>query len=291
MSNRLLYIIEYCSNLAKLMRINQPIGIFLLLWPTLWGLWLSNRGMPNIDILIIFMLGVLCMRSAGCIINDCIDYDIDKLITRTQHRPLAIGIIIKRDALIVLMILLVIAVTIVSVLNAITIFLSCVVLLLSGVYPYLKRYIYFPQIILGIIFSWPILMACTAINYAINSTIWLLFLINVIWVIIYDTQYAMMDREDDKCIGLKSFAILFGKMDKLIIGILQFFMIFLLWVLGWKEQFSLIFYIFSMYGVIMLFVWQQILLWKEKELGYFQVFLSNNYVGMSIFMGIAFNFY
>lgn len=291
MSNRLVYIKEYCNYVLQLIRIYQPIGIFLLLWPTLWGLWLSNRGTPNINILMIFIFGVLCMRSVGCIINDYVDCAIDSLVSRTRQRPLSAGLIKKRDALIILFLLLMIAGALVSTLNIITIFLSCIALLLSGIYPYLKRYVDYPQLFLGIIFSLPILMTCTAINYVINSTIWLLFLINVIWVVVYDTQYAMVDREDDKYVGLKSSAILFGSMDTLIIGILQFFIVFLLWILGWKEQFSIIFYIFSVCGVIILFIWQQILLHKKKEWGYFQAFLSNNYVGMSIFMGIAFSLY
>lgn len=290
MSNKLLYIRKYYY-LARLIRINQPIGIFLLLWPTLWGLWFANRGMPDIDILIVFIFGVLCMRSAGCVINDYVDSDIDHLVKRTKKRPLSAGRITKKDALIVLLMLLIIAMIVVSFLNFVTIFLSFIALLLSGVYPYLKRYIYYPQMVLGILFSWPILMAYTATNHTINSTTWLLFAINVIWVIVYDTQYAMTDREDDKYVGVKSFAILFGDMDKFIIGFLQFFVIFLLWILGHKEQLSIVFYIFSIYGVIVLFIWQQVLMYKKKDIRYFKAFLSNNYVGMSIFIGSAFSLY
>lgn len=291
MSNKLAYIKEYCNNLAKLIRINQPIGIFLLLWPTLWGLWLSNKGMPDVNILIVFISGVLCMRAVGCIINDYIDCNIDGLVMRTKKRPLSLGTIEKRDALIVLLVLLVIATKIVCILNIVTIFLAIIALLLSIIYPYLKRFFCCPQIMLGILFSWPILMTYTAIDCVIDSVTCLLFVINFVWVIIYDTQYAMVDQEDDRYIGLKSSAILFGDMDKYIIGILQFFVVFLLYILGWKEKFTTIFYIFSVYGVSILFAWQQIMLYKKKKIGYFQSFLSNNYVGMSIFMGIAFNFY
>lgn len=290
MSNKLLYIKKYCY-LAKLIRINQPIGIFLLLWPTLWGLWLSNRGMPDINILIIFILGVLCMRSAGCVINDYIDCDIDSIVKRTKTRPLPAGLVTKREALIVLLILIIIAIIIVLTLNVVTKLLSIIALLLSGIYPYLKRYIYFPQIILGILFSWPILMTFTAIHHSIDNTAWLLFIINVIWTIVYDTQYAMIDRKDDECIGLKSSAIFFGNMDKFIIGLLQFCVVFLLWIFGWKEQFSMVFYIFSVFGVIILFIWQQILIYERRKIRCFQAFLSNNYIGMLIFMGIAFSFY
>lgn len=290
MSNKLLHIENY-FNLLELIRINQPIGIFLLLWPTLWGLWFSNKETPDIGILLIFIFGVLCMRSAGCIINDYIDCEIDRVVSRTKNRPLSTGIIRKKDALIILLVFLVIALLIVSRLNRVTVLLSLIALLLSWIYPYLKRYIYLPQIILGILFSWPILMAFTATNHVINGTACLLFAMNIVWVVIYDTQYAMIDREDDKFIGIKSSAILFGNMDKFVIGCLQFFMVFLLYVLGWKERFSVMFYIFSVFGVIILFIWQQILIHERTATGCFKAFLSNNYVGMLIFVGIVLSVY
>ncbi|WHL25057.1 MAG: 4-hydroxybenzoate octaprenyltransferase [Candidatus Blochmannia vicinus] len=290
MSNRLFFIKKF-YNLAQLMRINQPIGFFLLLWPTLWGLWLSNRGIPENVILIIFVTGVLCMRSAGCIINDYVDYDIDRRVKRTKTRPLSSGTITKKEALTVLAILLIVALALVLILNLITIFLSVVALVLSGVYPYLKRYTYLPQLMLGLLFSWPILMAFTAINRPISSTAWLLFAMNTIWTIVYDTQYAMMDREDDKYIGVKSSAVLFGNMDKFIIGIFQFIIIFILGMIGWKERFTILFYFFSLFGVTIIFVWQQILINKRKQMKYFKAFLSNNYIGALIFVGIALNLY
>lgn len=290
MSNRLFFIKKW-YNLAQLMRINQPIGFFLLLWPTLCGLWVSHRGVPDKVILIVFVLGVLCMRSAGCIINDYVDYDIDSRVRRTKMRPLPSGMITKKEALMVLSILIGIAFMLVLRLNFITIFLSAIALILSWMYPYLKRYTYFPQAILGILFSWPILMAFTVINSPINSTGWLLFLMNTIWTIVYDTQYAMTDREDDIYIGIKSSAVLFGGMDKFIIGILQLCVVFLLGIIGWKERFSVVFYFFSLFGVIILFTWQQILINKRKRARYLQAFLSNNYVGMLVFVGIASSFY
>lgn len=290
MSNKPFFI-KKCYNLAQLMRINQPIGFFLLLWPTLWGLWLSNRGIPDCVILIVFIIGVLCMRSAGCIINDYVDYDIDRYVQRTKTRPLSSGAITKKEALTVLSILLVIALVLVLILNLITIFLSLVALMFSGIYPYLKRYTYFPQLMLGLLFSWPILMAFTAIQHPIGSTAWLLFIMNTIWTIVYDTQYAMIDREDDKYIGVKSSAILFGSMDKFIIGIFQFIIILILGIIGWQEQFTVLFYFFSLFGVTVMFIWQQILINKRIQSKYFQAFLSNNYVGALIFMGIALNLY
>lgn len=291
MSNGLSFV-KKCYNLSRLIRIHQPIGFFLLLWPTLWGLWLSHRGIPDTGIFILFVCGAFCMRSFGCVINDYIDYNIDRVVSRTRNRPLSVGSITKRDAWVVILILLVISLIIVSILNVITMILSFVVLLLSVVYPYLKRYVYYPQIVLGILFGSPILMAFTAVNRTINDTAcWLLFIINVIWTVVYDTQYALMDREDDKRIGVKSSAIFFGHFDKIAIGFLQIVIVILLWIFGWKEQLSVVFYLFSIYGVIILFIWQQILMYDRKEIGYLQAFLSNNYVGMLIFMGIAFNFY
>ncbi|URJ24474.1 4-hydroxybenzoate octaprenyltransferase [Candidatus Blochmanniella camponoti] len=290
MSNRLLFI-KKCYNLAQLMRINQPIGFFLLLWPTLWGLWLSHKGIPDKVVLIVFVVGAFCMRSAGCIINDYVDYDIDSHVQRTKTRPLSSGMITKKEALVVLAILLFIAFILVLSLNFITIFLSAVALILSWIYPYLKRYTYFPQVMLGILFSWPILMAFTAINNPINSTACLLFLMNTVWTIVYDTQYAMIDREDDIYVGIKSSAVLFGDMDKFLIGILQLCIVFILGIIGWKERFTVEFYFFSLFGVIILFMWQQILINKRKRIRYFQAFLSNNYVGMLVFIGIASSFY
>ncbi|URJ26163.1 4-hydroxybenzoate octaprenyltransferase [Blochmannia endosymbiont of Camponotus modoc] len=290
MSNRLFFI-KKCYNLAQLMRINQPIGFFLLLWPTLWGLWLSYKGIPEKVVLIVFIIGALCMRSAGCIINDYIDYDIDSHVQRTKARPLPAGMIRKKEALVVLAMLLFIAFILVLNFNFITIFLSVVALILSWIYPYLKRYTYFPQVMLGILFSWPILMAFTAINNPINSTAWLLFLMNTVWTIVYDTQYAMIDREDDIYVGIKSSAVLFGEMDKFLIGILQLCIVFILGIIGWKERFTVVFYFFSLFGVIILFMWQQILINKRERIRCFQAFLSNNYVGMLIFIGIASHFY
>ncbi|URJ30586.1 4-hydroxybenzoate octaprenyltransferase [Candidatus Blochmannia vicinus] len=290
MSNSLFFI-KKCYNLAQLMRINQPIGFFLLLWPTLWGLWLSNRGIPDHFILIVFVTGVLCMRSAGCIINDYVDCDIDSRVRRTKMRPLSSGAITKKEASTVLLILLIVALALVLIFNLVTIILSLVALILSGIYPYLKRYTYFPQLMLGILFSWPILMAFTAINYPVSSTAWLLFMMNIIWTIVYDTQYAMIDREDDKYIGVKSSAVLFGNMDKFVIGIFQFIIIFILGIIGWKERFTVVFYFFSLFGVTIIFIWQQILINERKRTKYFKAFLSNNYIGALIFMGIALNLY
>lgn len=278
-------------SVIKLMRINQPVGFFLLLWPTLWGLWISNRGIPDFFILVLFIMGVICMRSAGCVINDYIDRDIDSKVQRTKFRPIPTGMLKKKKVLLVFFILIIISCGLVLFFDIITILLAIVGLILSVLYPYLKRYIYLPQLILGILFSWPILMAYTATNHILNSTTWLLFIGNTIWTISYDTQYAMIDRDDDQCIGIKSSAILFGKRDKLIIGIFQLFTMFIFSIIGWKEQFSIVFYYFSLLGTAILFIWQQMLIFKKDRMSYFRAFSSNSYVGMLIFLGIMLSFY
>lgn len=268
------------------MRINQPIGIFLLLWPTLWGLWIANSGIPTGKIIILFITEVICMRSAGCVINDYIDYNIDGDVQRTKNRPLIDGTINKKEALIVFLILISIAAGLVLTLNILTICLAIIALLLSLIYPFLKRYIYFPQLVLGIVFSFPILMACTASNYPITSTIWLLCAANTVWTISYDTQYAMVDRNDDQNIAIKSSALLFGKLDRIIIGILQLITVSLLTIVSYKEEGALLLYFFAVIGPSILFIWQQILIYNRNQTKCFIAFLSNNYIGLLVFIGI-----
>nr|WP_236608345.1 4-hydroxybenzoate octaprenyltransferase [Candidatus Blochmannia vafer] len=272
------------------MRINQPIGFFLLIWPTLWGLWMSNRGIPDFFTLIIFIIGAIIMRSAGCVINDYIDCDIDIYVQRTKHRPLSSRIITKKKALLTFIYLIIFAAGLICVFDTSTILLALLALGLLIIYPFLKRYVYLPQLILGILFSWPILMAYTATCHVIDSTAWLLFLVNTVWTIIYDTEYSMVDRDDDKKIGIKSSALLFGNMDKLIIGILQIITIFMFIFIGYKEKLPIVFYCFSVCGGGLLFVWQQILIHHRIKKRYFKAFLNNNYVGLLVFIGIALSF-
>ncbi|CAD83553.1 4-hydroxybenzoate octaprenyl transferase [Candidatus Blochmanniella floridana] len=280
-----------CIGFIKLMRVHQPVGFFLLLWPTLWALWITNRGIPDFIVLSLFIVGVMCMRSAGCVINDYIDYDIDMCVQRTIRRPIVIGSVKKQEALWVFFILILIALIVVCVFNnIIAVFLSLIVLGLSIIYPYLKRYIYLPQLVLGIIFSWSILIVYTVMNCAVNKTTWLLFLANTIWVVLYDTEYAMVDRDDDKCIGIKSSALLFGKIDKIVIGILQLLTVFILYIIGIVEQLPIIFYLFSIVGASILFIWQQVLIFNRNREKCLWAFLSNSYVGMLIFVGIVLSF-
>lgn len=286
------YIHKKCINLVRLMRINQPIGFFLLLWPTLWSLWFANQGIPaNKFIITLFVIGVICMRSAGCVINDYIDYQIDSHVTRTKNRPLINGTVKKQEALIIFLVLIFIAMILVLTFNIITIFLSLIALILTIIYPFLKRYTYLPQIVLGIIFSFPIVITYTATHYPINSTTWLLFITNTIWTILYDTQYAMMDSHDDQKISIKSSALLFGNHDKFIIGILQLVTILLLMIIAWKEQLSISFYLFSILGPSILFIYQQFLIHNRSQKGCYKAFSNNNYVGFLIFIGIVLHFY
>lgn len=280
-------------NLSRLMRWNQPTGFFLLLWPALWGLWITNKGFPsnNITIILIFIVGTICMRSAGCIINDYIDKNIDNHVERTKNRPLIDGTISEKEALITCLILIVISIGLVCVCNIKTILIALNALILSIIYPFLKRFFYFPQLVLGIIFSCPILMTCTVINHPIiDEIITLLFIANTIWVIVYDTEYAMIDRNDDIKICIKSSAILFGNWDKLIIGVLQFIIIFIFFLIAWKENLSIFFYIFSILGVTILFIWQHILIHNRSRIGCLKAFWTNNYVGLLIFIGFFLNF-
>lgn len=279
-----------CINLVKLMRINQPIGFFLLLWPTLWGLWIANNGTPSISIIILFITGVLCMRSAGCVINDYIDYNIDSHIHRTKHRPLVNGTVKKKEALTIILVLTIISSGLIIILNITTIFLSIIAFILSIIYPFLKRYTYLPQLVLGIIFSFPILITSAAVHHPINSTIWLLFIANIIWTISYDTQYAMLDRDDDRKIAVKSTALLFGDLDKIMIGILQFIMILIFILISRIEQWPKLFDLFSILGSIIIFIWQHILIYNRSQKGCLKAFLSNNYIGLLIFIGIYLNF-
>lgn len=203
---------------AQLMRIDRPIGTLLLLWPTLWALWLANEGMPPWHLLVIFTAGVFIMRAAGCVINDYADRNFDGHVERTQHRPLAAGKIAPRNALILFTGLGILAFALVCLTNTFTIALSFGGIALAACYPFMKRHTHLPQLVLGAAFSWGIPMAFSASLSELPPTAWLVFTANLLWTVVYDTQYAMVDRDDDLKIGIKSTAILFGEQDKMIIG-------------------------------------------------------------------------
>ena len=276
---------------AELVRLNRPIGIYLLLWPTLWALWFAAKGIPDIKILIVFVLGVIFMRSAGCAINDYADRDIDKHVARTKERPLTSGKITSKEALGVFAVLLLASFLLVLQLNTKTILMSIVALVLAASYPFMKRYHYFPQVHLGAAFAWAIPMAYTAITQqAPPLDAWLLFIAALFWTTAYDTQYGMVDREDDLLIGVKSTAILFGKHDNAINGSLQLLTLILLTIIGIMNNRGFVFYasILAASGFI---IYQQFLTEKREPAKCLQAFLNNHWFGMVIFIGIAVDYF
>tara|TARA_R110001583_G_scaffold26757_2_gene96255 strand:- start:23673 stop:24527 length:855 start_codon:yes stop_codon:yes gene_type:complete len=274
---------------AQLMRIDKPIGSLLLLWPTLWALWLAAKGFPDLDILLVFTLGVLIMRSAGCVINDFADRKVDGFVERTKHRPLPSGRATAREAIILFLLLSVGAFLLVLTQNWLTIQLSFVGLLLAFLYPFMKRFTHLPQFVLGLAFSWAIPMAYAAQANQIDNVLWILFAVNVLWTIAYDTMYAMVDRDDDLKIGIKSTAILFGKYDRLIIGLLQLSSLLLLVLLGIEENFTLVYYLVLLV-VLFLFIKQQVAIKLRDKQACFKAFLDNNLVGFTIFIALFLNY-
>lgn len=274
---------------AQLMRIDRPIGTLLLLWPTYWALWIANEGMPPWSILIIFTLGVFVMRAAGCVINDYADRNFDGHVERTRNRPLAAGKIPAKHALILFAVLGLIAFGLVLLTNAFTVALSVGGLALAACYPFMKRHTHLPQLVLGAAFSWGIPMAFSASLNELPATAWLIFTANLLWTVVYDTQYAMVDREDDLKIGIKSTAILFGEQDKMIIGCLQGLTLLSLIVITNRFELGFAFYM-SLAVAAALFMYQQVLIRGRERQACFKAFLSNNYVGAAIFLGIAFSY-
>ena len=225
------------------MRLNKPIGILLLLWPTLWALWLAAKGIPSIKNLVIFSVGVVVMRSAGCVINDFADRKIDGKVARTQGRPLATGVISSREAIILFVVLCLIAFGLVLMTDPLTIKLSIGGLLLAFSYPFMKRHTHLPQVVLGAAFAWGIPMAYTAQTGALDKNMWLIYFAVVLWTVAYDTFYAMVDRDDDLKIGVKSTAILFGEQDRVITGMLQAMTLYALILVGKAVGLGWVFYL------------------------------------------------
>jgi 4-hydroxybenzoate polyprenyltransferase len=275
---------------ALLMRLHRPIGIFILLWPILWALFLSGRGYPDVLVTTVFVLGVILMRSAGCVINDYADRHIDPYVRRTRDRPLAAGRVSTREALILFVILCVIAFGLVLLMNRLTIALSVVGALLAASYPFMKRYTHWPQVYLGIAFGWSIPMAFAAQTNSIPPIVWWLFITNVLWAVVYDTMYAMVDREDDLVIGVKSTAILFGQADKMIIAGLQISVLLLLLWIGQHENLGILYYL-GLLAASGLSIYQQWLIKDRNPQLCFQAFLNNNWFGAAIFAGIAAHYY
>lgn len=274
---------------VQLMRLDKPIGIFLLLWPTLFALWIAGEGSPNPKIVLIFIMGVVIMRSAGCVINDIADRKVDGKVTRTSTRPLAIGIVSVREALILFCSLLLMAFLLVLQLNTLTIVLSFAALLLAVFYPFMKRITNLPQMILGIAFAWSIPMVFMALTEQIPLVAWVLYAATVFWVIAYDTQYAMVDRMDDIKIGVKSTAILFGQADRAIIFVLQIGMLGSLILLGQMIH-SGSFYYLGVVGAALFIAYQQYLIRDREPKACFKAFLNNNLLGTYLFLGILFDY-
>ena len=270
----------------KLIRFDRPIGTLLLLWPTLWALWLAADGIPPIKYLVIFALGVFLMRSAGCAINDIADRKFDAKVKRTRNRPLAQQQLPVVNALIMFVVLLLCAVLLLTFLNVLAMQIAMVAAFFAITYPFMKRYTYLPQVYLGIAFALSIPMAYAQIQGKIPAEAWLLFIANIFWTTAYDTMYAMVDRECDEKIGVKSTAILFGDLDILITHIIQGFMMLVLLLLGRKLELNMYYY-FGLLASVILFVYQNKLLRSRNTDNYFKAFLNNNWVGMIIFIGIA----
>ena len=269
----------------RLMRLNKPIGTYLLLWPTYWALFLSAKGWPDIDLLIIFTLGVLVMRSAGCVINDYADRNIDQNIARTKDRPLITGEVSPKAALRLFVFLLIIAFGLVLLTNALTIQLSLIALALATLYPFTKRWTHLPQVVLGLAFGMSVPMAFSAQTGSIPVSAGWIFLATIVWTLIYDTFYAMADRDEDIKIGVKSTAILFEKYDQIFITFLQILLIIVFVVIGNLFDLGSIYY-FSLVIILIFMIYHQFLMKKRQKELFFKAFLNNNFIGMTAFIGI-----
>ncbi|AOY89720.1 4-hydroxybenzoate polyprenyltransferase [Marinobacter salinus] len=275
------------SEYARLLRIDRPIGSLLLLWPTFWALWLAGDGNPDIGNIIIFTLGVFFMRAAGCAINDFADRDWDRHVKRTKDRPLTAGRIKAWEAIALFAGLCLISfLMVVLFTNTLTLYLSFGGALLAFIYPFMKRYTHLPQLFLGIAFSWAIPMAWAAQANELSQVTWLLFTANVLWTVAYDTFYAMVDRDDDLKVGIKSTAILFGDADRAIIGILQAMVILILIMVGSRSGLGTFYYL-GLAGMASLFIFQQYLARYRERAPCFKAFLNNNWAGLSVFAGLV----
>ncbi|MES2820168.1 MAG: 4-hydroxybenzoate octaprenyltransferase [Pseudomonadota bacterium] len=277
------------ADFIALTRLDRPIGIYLLLWPTLWALWVAAKGMPSWQNLAIFVLGVTLMRSAGCVINDYADRHVDGRVARTRSRPLATGRVTPREALILFAVLVTLSFVLVLFTNAATVWLSFGALALAACYPFMKRYTFYPQVVLGAAFSWGMPMAFTAETGGVPPEAWLLYFANLLWTVAYDTYYAMTDREDDLKIGVKSTAILFGEADRAIIATLQGLAVLCLLLAGARFKLGLYFHL-SLLVAVGCFAWQ---FWSTRSRdpqACLKAFLHNHWVGLAIFIGLVLDY-
>ncbi|WP_252177561.1 4-hydroxybenzoate octaprenyltransferase [Endozoicomonas sp. 4G] len=278
------------KDFLQLARLDRPIGIYLLLWPTMWALWVAAEGVPDLANLVIFSVGVVLMRSAGCVINDFADRKVDGHVKRTRNRPLVTGRIREKEALMYFAGMVLVAFILVLFTNTLTIQLSFAALLLASAYPFAKRHTHLPQVVLGAAFGWSIPMAFAAQSGVLGSTAWLIFLANLFWTVAYDTQYAMVDRDDDLKVGIKSTAILFGDMDNLIIGSLQVLTLVTLAMVGHQLALGFLYFL-SLTAVAAFFVYQQWLTRRREREACFKAFLNNHWVGAIVFAGLVVSYW
>jgi 4-hydroxybenzoate polyprenyltransferase len=281
--------INQLQNYVQLMRLDKPIGVWLLLWPTLWALWLAGEGHPDPGIFVVFILGVIIMRSAGCVLNDFADRNIDPYVERTRTRPIASGKVAPMEALTLFVALALIAIGLAAMLNRPAQLLAVVGAGLTVVYPFIKRFVSIPQFVLGAAFGWAVPMAFAAQTGETAQLAWLVFATAIIWAVIYDTFYAMADREDDLKIGVKSTAILFGDADLFVIGGLQILMLAALILIGNMAELGFAYYASIVIAAILM-AWHQWLARDRQSAACFSVFLQNHYIGMIVFIGIVLHY-
>jgi len=273
----------------RLTRMNRPIGSLLLLWPALWALWIAGQGHPDPYIVAVFVAGVFVMRSAGCVLNDFADRHVDPHVKRTRDRPLATGDVRPREALILFAVLSLGAFALVLTLNRLTVLMSFGAIVLAAIYPFMKRYTHWPQVFLGAAFGWAVPMAFAAQTASVPRVAWLLFLAAILWALVYDTLYAMVDRDDDLRIGVKSTAVLFGDADRAIVGVIQALLLGALVLVGQLSHLGPFYYL----GLAVaggLAVYQQYLIRHRDRDACFKAFLNNNWFGAVIFAGVLLHY-
>jgi 4-hydroxybenzoate polyprenyltransferase len=282
-------VIDRLKQYWLLARFDRPIGILILLWPALWALWVASEGKPDILVLTVICLGVILMRAAGCVINDYADRDFDPHVARTRQRPIAAGKVKPGEALAVFVVLCLCAFGLVLLLNMFTIMLSFIAAFLAASYPFMKRYTHLPQAYLGIAFGWAVPMSFSAQTDSIPKVAWVMYLAVVLWALVYDTMYAMVDKDDDLKIGVKSTAILFGDYDRHIMALLQLIIIALLLVVGQMQQLHWPYYAGILVASGLSFYQQKLIFHREKS-ECFKAFLNSNWFGMAVFAGLALNY-
>ncbi len=282
-------LVAQVRNYGKLMRIDKPVGVWLLLWPTLWALWLAGEGHPNQGLFVVFVVGVFIMRSAGCVLNDYVDRNIDPYVERTRNRPIASGAVTPTEALTLFVALGLIAIGLATMLNRPAQLLAIVAAGLTLAYPFIKRFVSIPQFILGAAFGWAVPMVFAAQTGTVPQLAWVVFGAALIWAVIYDTYYAMVDREDDRKLGVKSTALLFGDADLFVLGGLQVIMLLALVFVGLRAELGFWYYL-SVAIAAGLMAYHQWLARDRQPAGCFAAFLHNHFIGLVVFIGIVLHY-